>query len=374
MAAYFPMIAVFLVIATAIIVGVMVFSRLNTGGASRSDLVYEERNVMYRYPVPNWEKDDDAKSLLGVNLLGLKRGDGGSRVAIEARDYQTRNPQPGELLEAIKERLKPLFEDLDANEQPGAMLAGQPALKLAFRGNATAKLGSGVYVGEAYGLGHKGYGYLFLALAPEGEANLLRDDLDDLRQRLTLLDQREGWKETSTPSKLLVGQDADYRLTDGDGWWKKLADPSIEDAKADAVYDAEFKSKLKRDLKPKARVAVLLLEPNSDDPVATLRGYLREQYDKLYGLKNWEEIRDPPQGDNPAAGEQRGIDVMRFKVSGADPNTTKLVVISAIKIDAQSANGVKPTVVGAHAACPFEYQLYWEKRLMQLAASLRAAR
>lgn len=373
LASYFPLIAILLVVTTAIIVGVMVFSRLGSGGGSGSNLVYEERNVMYRFPVPNWDRDDDTKSLLSVNLLGLKRGDTSVRIAIEARDYGTRNAQPGELQESIKDKLKPLFEDLDLNEQPGGTLAGQPALKLTFRGNATTKLGTGVYVGEAYGLGHKGIGYLFIALAPEGEANYLRDELDDLRQRLKLLDLRENWKETSSASQLLVGQEADYRLTDGDGWWKKLPDPRIEDPKADTAYDADFKSKVKRDVKPRARVAVLLLEPTDDNPVSTMRTYLREQYDKFYGLKNWDEIKEPPQGDSAAAGEQKGIETLRFRVSGADANTTKLVVLSAIKMDAQTADGVKTMVVGVHAACPIEFQIYWERRLMQLAGSLRAA-
>lgn len=374
LATYFPIIGILLVVTTAVVVGMVVFGRLGTGGGSSTNLVYEERNVMYRYPVPNWEKDEDAKALLGVNLFGLRRGETSARLAVEARDYATRNPQPGELQESIKDKLKTLFDDLDLSEQPGGTLSGQSALKLTFRGNATAKLGSGVYVGEAYGLGYKGIGYLFIALAAEGEANYLRDDLDDLRQRFKLLDLREGWKETTSASQLLVGEKADYRLTDGDGWWKKLPNPQIEDPKADTAFDAEFKSKVKRDVKPRARVAALLLEPTDDDPVATLRTYLREQFDKSYGLKDWQEIKDPPQGDAAVAGEPKGGDAVRFRVSGADGNTTKLVVVAAIKLDAQTEAGVKPMVVGVYAACPIEFQIYWERRLAQLVGSLRPAK
>ncbi|WP_149112450.1 hypothetical protein [Limnoglobus roseus] len=351
----------------------MVAGKLGTAGSSATDLVFEERNVSYRYPVPNWQKDDEAKSLFNVNLLGLKRTDSSARIAVEARDYQTRNPQPGELREAITERLRPLFDDLDLKDDTGGTLAGQPALKFTFRGNASAKLGTRVYLGEAYGLAYKGIGYLFFAAAPEAEVSLLAADLDDLRDRMTLLDRRDKWQETTTPTKLLIGQDADYRLTDGDGWWKKLPDPTIEDPKADTVYDADFKSKAKKwDVPPRARVAVLLLDPAGDDPVATLRTYLAEQYDKLYEMKNWTEIKDPPLGDSPNAGEQRGIDVVRYKVSGPDAKTTKLVVLSAIKMNAQNAGGTKPVVVGVHAACPMDYQIYWEKRLLQLASSLRS--
>lgn len=362
-----PILAVLLVVATAVGVGYVVFTRLGTAGPSATDLIFEERNVMYRFPVPNWEKDDESKALFNVNLIGLKRTESAARVAVEARDYQTRNPQPGELREAISERLKPLFDDLDIKEEEGGTLAGQPAMKFTFRGNATGKLGTGIYLGEAYGLAHKGVGYLFIAAAPEGEVNLLSADLDDLRKRLQLLDKRDGWKETSSPVKVLVGQNADYRLTDGDGWWQKVQQPEIEDPKADTVYDAEFKSKVKRDVKPKARVAVLLLDP-AGDPVATLKAYLTEQYDKLYGMKTWEPVNEPPLGDAPNAGEAGGVDVMRFKVTGPDPRTTKLVVLSAIQ---SAGSGGKPVVVGVHAACAIEYQPVWERRLVQLAASLK---
>lgn len=294
-------------------------------------------------------------------------------VAFEARDYKTRNPQPGELKEGMSDRLRVLFDDLDQHEEIGAVWLGVPALKITFRGTATAKLGSGVYLGEAYAIAHQGIGYWCFAVAPESEVQMLTADLDDLRARMQFLNERDQWTETTSASVLLVGDAADYRLTDGDGWWKKLADPRIEDPNADLLYDAEFRTRAKSDIKPKARLAVLVLEPTGDDPVATLREYLRIQYEKLYGNKNWQEITDRPLGDSPSSGEQKGITTYRFKVSGSDSNTTKLVVISAIRMNAQTPAGLKPMVIGAHAACPFEYQMYWEKRLVQLVGSLRSA-
>jgi hypothetical protein len=371
-----PLLGVLLVIATAVVVGVVVFNRLNVGGSGgpTGDLRFEERNVLYRLPVPNWEKDDDVKALFGANLVGLRHKQGSAKVAIEARDFKTRDPQPGELREGITERLKPLFDDLDVQEQDGATWIGRPATRVTFRGTATAKLGEGTYLGEAYAMGHQGVGYWFLAAAPESEVKLLTDDLDDLRQRLKFLDLRDDWKPTTDGAKTLVGVDADYRLTDGDGWWKKLADAKIEDPKADTAYDAEFKLNVKRDIKPKARVAVLLLEPSGDDAVATVREYLRGQYEKLYGLREWQQLTEPPLGDNPTSGEIKGIDVMRFKVTGSDPKTAKLVAISAIKMDAQTGEGVRPMVVGVHAACSWDVQLFWEKRLAHMAASLRSGR
>ena len=373
--AWRPLLGVLAVVATAVALGVAVFSKLSSsGGGSSGTSNFEERNVSYRLPVPNWERDDDAKALFGANLVGLKRTGGAAVVAIEARDYKTRNPQPGELKEGITDRLRPLFDDLDSHEEEGTAWAGIAAIKFTFRGTATGKLGGGTHLGEAYAIANRGIGYWFFAVAPESEANLLAADLDELRSRLKFLAERDDWKESTSASVLLVGDAADYRLTDGDGWWKKLPDPHIEDPRADLAYDAEFKSRVKRDVKPRARVAVLILDPTGDDAVATLREYLRLQYEKLYGLKNWQEITDPPLGDGPSSGDRRGTDTLRFKVTGNDANTAKLVVISAIKLNAQTAEGGKPMVVGAHAACPFEYQMYWEKRLVQLAGSLRGAK
>lgn len=371
---WLPVVGVFAVVTTAVVIGILVIGKLNTGTGSSGTARFEERNVSYRLPVPRWERDDDAKSLFGANLIGLKRTDGAAVVAIEARDYKTRNPQPGELKEGITDRLRPLFEEFDPHEEVGAVWADLPAIKFSFRGTASDKLGSGTHLGEAYAIAHKGIGYWFFAIAPESEANSMSADLDDLRGRLKFLAERDDWKETTSGSVLLVGDAADYRLTDGDGWWRKLPDPHIEDAAADLAFDAEFQSRIKRDVKPKARLAVLLLPPTGDDPMAALREYLRGQYEKLYGLKNWQDVTEPPLGDSPSSGEKKGVDTLRFKVSGTDPNTTKLVVLSAIQMDAQTAEGKKPMVVGAHASCSAEYQLFWEKRLVQLVGSLRAAK
>lgn len=370
-----PILGVLAVVATAVAIGIVVVGKLgSSGGGSNGTANFNERNVSYRLPVPNWERDDDAKALFGANLLGLKRTGGTAVIAIEARDYKTRNPQPGELKEGITDRLRPLFDDIDSHEEDGTAWAGFPAIKFTFRGTATGKLGTGTHLGEAYAISNKGIGYWFFAVAPESEANLMAADLDELRGRMKFLTERDDWKESTSASVLLVGDAADYRLTDGDNWWKKLPDPHIEDPRADLAYDAEFKSRNARDVKPRARLAVLVLDPTGDDTVATLREYLRQQYEKLYGLKNWQEITDPPLGDSPSSGDRRGIETQRFKVTGADANTAKLVVVSAIKLNAQTADGSKPMVIGAHAACPFEYQIYWEKRLVQLAGSLRGAK
>lgn len=372
---WLPIVGIVAVVATALAIGIAVVNKLSsTGGGSTGTANFEERNVSYRLPVPGWERDDDAKSLFGANLIGLKRSEGAALAAIEARDFKTRNPQPGELKEGITDRLRPLFDDLDSHEEDGTIWAGLPAIKYSFRGTATGKLGTGTHLGEAYAIAHKGIGYWFFAVAPESEAGQMAADLDDLRSRLKFLGERDNWKETTSASVLLVGEAADYRLTDGDGWWKKLPDPHIEDPRADLAYDAEFKSRVKRDVKPRARLAVLLLDPTGDDAMATLREYLRERYEKLYGLKNWQEITDSPLGDSPSSGDRKGIATLRFKVSGTDANTSKLVVISALKSNAQTADGAKPMVVGAHAACPYEYQVHWEKRLVQLVGSLREAR
>ncbi len=370
-----PVLGVLAVVGTAVAIGIAVIGKINSsGGSSGNTINFEERNVSYHLPIPNWERDDEVKSLLSANLIGLRHTNSGAIAAIEARDYQTRNPQIGELKEGITERMRPLFDDLDLNEEQGAVWAGISAMKYSIRGTARDKLGSGIYLGEAYAIANQGIGYWFVALAPESEASQLAEDLDKLRNRMKFISAREDWKATSSGSVLLVGDAADYRLTDGDGWWKKFPDPRIEDPRADLVYDAEFQSRVKRDIKFKARLTVLVLDPTSDDPMAALREYLRLQFDKLYELKNWQEITGPTLGDAPSSGEQKGIETLRFKVTGSDPNTAKLVILSALTMNAQTPEGMKKMVVGAYAACPFDYQLYWEKRLDSLVGSLRMAR
>jgi hypothetical protein len=368
------LLGIFAVFSTALVLGYLLVTQIRTNGNnSQSTTTYEDRNISYRFPVSNWEKDEETRTLLSGNLFGLRRIDGSTLAALEARDYKTRNPQIGELREGMSERLKLLLDDLDLREVEGAMWAGQPALRTIVRGNATAKLGAGVYVGEVYAMASKGVGYWFVAISPESQGAALSEEINDLLERMKLLNFRATWKESTSATYTLVGREVDYRLSDGDGWWKALSDPQFEDPNADQVFDAEFQSKTKRDFKPRARAAVLVLPSGNETPLATLKAYLQKSYEKQLGLKTWEEIAEPPLGDWPASGEQRGAETVRYRVLGQDANTTKLVVLSAMKVIVNTKEGMQTRVVGVHLSCPIEYQSYWEKRLIQLASSIREA-
>jgi hypothetical protein len=366
------LVGILAVVATAIAVGAYLFQQLQKGGSFASATNYDERNISYRFP-NSWVKDDEVRSLLSGNLFGLRQSDGPAIAALEARDYKSRNAQPGELKEGCESRLKPLLEDLDLRETDEVTWAGQKATRSLIRGNALPKLGTGAYVGEIYAMTHKGVAYWFVALVPESQAAALAGELPVLLERMQFLNVRDDWKPTTSAVFVLAGREADYRLSDGDGWWKPLGDPKFEDANADQVYDAEFRFKTKVDRKPKARVAVLNLAFTQNEPITILREYVKEQYRKQLDLKDWLEVSDAPQGDWPPSGEQRVAATFRYEVTGPDPKRAKFVVISALKMDVNTEKGREPRVIGVHASCAWEDRHYWEKRLIQMATSLRPA-
>ena len=128
-------------------------------------------------------------------------------------------------------------------------------------------------------------------------------------------------------------------------------------------------------MKPSARLAVLILEPNGNDAIGTLKQYLVTHYDKVLDMKKWLDVNTMPLlGDPPAAGEQKGIETIRFKVDRGEASTAKLVVISAITMDVKENGGAKPKVIGVHAYCAWDERLFWDRRLVQMASSLRPAK
>ncbi len=367
---WLPLLGIIVVVATAIGVGVLLFQSQSGGTSSAGEKIFRDVNIAYKAPETAWDQDDEPKRVMNANLLGFRHKASDGSIAFQVTDFKTRSPQPVDLRDGIVDRLGRVFDDLDAHEEEKATWAKQPAIKFTFRG--TSKIDKSVMAGEAYAISYKGIGYWFYGWASEQQAAKLVKEFEDMRERMRILEFREDWKETTAASQLFAGEEADYRLDDGDRWWKKL-DPKDEDPKAaDLLIAADFKLKQKRDVKPSARLAVLILEPNGKDAIGTLKQHLLAHYDKVLDMKKWLDVGTMPLlGDPPAAGEQKGIETMRFKVDRGDSTTAKLVVISAITMDVKENGSTKPKVIGVHAYCAWEERLYWDRRLVQIASSLR---
>ncbi|CAN5208824.1 hypothetical protein BH11PLA2_BH11PLA2_01930 [soil metagenome] len=341
--------------------GYLLFSGdANTATSAPGERRYPDINMAITVP-EGWESDPDAKTLVKANVLAVKKVQSSARVAMASTNYLTRNAPAGELKDGIVvERLDALFDDVEVTPSEAPWL-GQKAMKFTFRGRGKGVEGN--FAGEAYALGYQGYAYWFLAWSLEADYGKVAAEIEEIRSSARFLQDDSSWKPTETGFAVINGEG--YSLTDGDKWWEKQADPVGEDPKAELVLTAKFKAKVKVDQPPKAWAVIYRLD-GSDDPVGRLRGYVKPRYEKLYGIKKWNDITGAAQGDSPAAGDTAGSKVASYHAEQTDdPRVSKFVVLNAIALP-------DGKVIGIEMSCPWKDRGVWEKRLMQLAGSLKA--
>jgi hypothetical protein len=327
-------------------------------------------NLAFDFPGPPWGKDQSPPTAARANLFGLRRGEGEARAAFAAAKFDPREPQPGDLREALLDRLRRLFDEPELTEHKGATWAGQPAVKYTFRGVEAGTRATSA--GEAHAIGYKGIGYWCVAWGPERDAAVLFDEFADLRGRFRLLGHRAGWVAAAPPFATISGEGVDYRIIDTERWWKKPPglDPRDVDPKADLVLWAEYQFKQRLDVKPRAELVAYVLDPVGDNPVADVEAFVRARYAKeeaLFGPTQVTNLTDEPQGDPPAHVEQQGIETVRLRAaSQRDDNRSKLHVLAAIVV------GDK--IVGVESRCPWADRHLWERRLIHITGSLRPGR
>ena len=320
------------------------------------------RNINFALTVPDgWEADDDAKRLAKANVLAIKKAESSARIAIAYTGFNTRPPQPGELLSGlVDERLKEVFDDFESTKSDGVWL-DKKGTKITFRGRGRTIEGN--FAGEAFAIGVHGNAYWFLAWALESEWEKVTAEIESMRNACRLIDPNLDWKATESGITTFTGEGAEYRVLDGDRWWVKQNDAKDEDPKADLLLLAKFQSKPRSDNPPKA-FAVTYILPGSDDPLGTLRGHVKDRFAKLFSIKKWSDVTGDMQGDPPSSGMPANAEVVRYHAENAEsPNVSKLVVLNAIS----TGSGI----VGIEAYCPWSDRAKWEKRLVALAASLQ---
>jgi hypothetical protein len=339
-------------------------------GPSGAVLELADYNFAFEFPDPPWGKDPTPPVAARANLFGLRRGEGDARAVFAAARFDGREPQPGDLREALLDRLRRLFDEPEVTEHRGATWVGKPAVKYTFRGVEAGT--QTTWAGEAHAIGYKGIGYWCIAWGPERDAAVLFDEFADLRGRFRLLGHRAGWVAAAPPFASFSGDAVDYRIIDTERWWKKPPgiSPRDEDPKADLVLWAEYQFKQRMDVKPRAELVAYVLDPVGVNPVAAVEALVRERYAKeesLFGPTKVSELTDEPQGDPPSHAEQQGIETVRLRAtSQRDNNRSKLHVLAAIPV------GEK--VIGVETRCPWSDRHLWERRLIHITGSLRPGR
>ena len=189
-------------------------------GGEEAVLNAEYGNFQFTPPGPDWRPARDVQLKLRVNLA-LKRSKPVNAVAIFYRDYKTRLPSDAELVDEALAHLRGYLQGFEWELKPknaGARRGGQSALELEFEGEDPWQVRMN---GLCRMLAYRGYGYWFFTWAPAEEKDLAAPQWDGLRQRFTLLNNREGWAEKARETERARGTKAPYQLRYAKGVWTK---------------------------------------------------------------------------------------------------------------------------------------------------------
>ncbi len=358
----------------ALLVGAMIAKRgLTHGeGGGPAELLVPDKNFAYRLPDPPWVKDPATQNDLGVHAFALRRTEPDAWVALEVSDFGNQTPTDAELTEKMTDQLRRVFVNLPDNPplEP-ATWAGHDAKRCQFR--AEHKASGTICVGECYLLGYKGLGYWFYAWAAERDAAAVAEELEDLRGRFRILDERKDWSGRTGTEITFTGESgaARYKLTSHESIWTKppgLA-PTDEDPKADLLLKAELKGRQKRDFPPRAMLVVLVLKEDGD-PAEVAGKYVRKRHSpdpEVFGPTRITELTGDPAGDAAPGPEGGGTLAVRLQVSPGGENASK----SAEKLVVYSAIRSGDAVVVAEGSCPWTQRAALERRLIRLVGSLR---
>jgi hypothetical protein len=295
------------------------------------------------------------------------------------RDYKTRSPGEGELLDAALRRLRAFFPTMEyedpfakAKKDRTAELGGEAAVVLTFAGQDA----SGVPMrGQCYMLTRRGYGYWLFTWAPEDFVEELAGPWEKLRAKFTFLDDREGWKAQPRKTDKFRGTALPYTLAAATEIWRKEDNPKNTDAKAElvlrgfeAVENEETGSRRQDVYSGKAaEVHVLILDaaPNLQAAVALAQEHIRKNLVDLNPALKIEPARDrktdKPLPPTTEVGSARG-QVNKLRVA-LDPDNERYGLLAVVN---------KPTAtLVIYCDCKWERRIYWDQEFKELLDSVQ---
>jgi hypothetical protein len=243
-----------------------------------------EYNCQFKLPGGPWKSDEVMRKRMEANL-GLSRQSPSNHFALFWKDYKVRTPTEGELLEQALSRLRKYlganveWERSKSGGEP-PRLAGQPAMQVAYQGTDSENV---PVTGECIILAYRGYAYWLFTWGPQAEKEQLVPEWHKLRDGLTVLNGREGWKEKPREKENLQGQKAAYQLTYPSDLWKERPVEEENDPLVDRVLEAFDLEKNERPHASKAVHFYVLVLPKAPDlkaAVTAAREHLVERLEK----------------------------------------------------------------------------------------------
>lgn len=254
-------------------------------------------NARFILPGKPWTRDKDLQMRLHVHI-GMKSSEHNSGMALLFKDYRDRLPSDAEMIDEAVGKLRFYFRGLEwelRSKDEQAQLAEHPAKVLQFQGEDAEQV---TMNGECTMMAFRGFGYWFFTWAPlselENDREAIQAEWERLRQRLSLQEERKGWKAKPRQTEMLAGKKAKYRLAYVKGLWTREAgegdEPEVDFLLRGQEPDPEHRPLASKD----ATVQGLVLSRQSDLKSATAAAlaHVKQREMKLYERAAWEPIKD----------------------------------------------------------------------------------
>jgi hypothetical protein len=340
---------------------------LDKEGATQEAGAY---NCRFAWPSKPWRRDADMQMKFHVHI-GMKSAESNSGMALLFKDYKTRLPSDAEMLDEALGKLRSYFLNLEWELKPKdeqARLAGRPVQILEFQGDTADQV---TMNGECYTMASRGYGYWFFTWAPLGDleqdGEAIRADWTKLRQRLTLLDGRKGWKEKPRETEGVAGKKAKYHLNYVKGLWA-LETSQDEDPQVDLLLKGYYpKDAGEKPVAGKNATVQALVLPKEADlkaAAAAALAYVKQREEKLYPGTKMEPIKDKNGEVNREA-----------KIGAENGHLTKLHVKSTEDLERYLLIAVVNRVDGVIVFvgdCLWERHEFWDQEFMVLLDTFKA--
>jgi hypothetical protein len=242
-------------------------------------------------------RENERKNEVAPPVVCLSRKKPEGWLVATARDYRTRLPTDGEMVEAAVQKLRKYLneESFQWERLPeGGRLAGLPAIVFAFVGENPNHI---PVEGEVYLTAAQGYAFMVFTWAPEANSAQARKNWAAQREGFNIGEQRANWKEAPIRKERVPLPGFDLELALAERVWRKQDNPE--------------------DIPPGPK---LLLQFLGGDPAEEQKG----QPKPTAGKNAWLYLYSLPKADSVEAAYQVAENFIKTQREGTDDAKVKV--------------------------------------------------
>jgi hypothetical protein len=374
----FAAILVVLIVGGALVGGALLVQQNLPESQDEEEAKVHKTNGKLAFKAPaGWKNDAELRKRMHVNLAMTRSKPRRTHMALFYKDYKTRAPGDAEMVDLALKKLRGYFREVayeDPLEKEGkgrtGELSGEPAMVLEF-----ASESSEVPVrGQCYMLTRQGYAYWLFTWGAEEYRAELQVRWDALREGITLLDEREGWRSQPRKSVEFTGTGVPYVINYAIEIWRREENPKDYDDKAELalrgfepIEDEEKGTKRPDEYAGKAATVQVLVLPAAGDLKAAASGaleHVRKRLSELYPNVQIEPVKDK-KTEKPIVSAEVGalrgqVSKLRVKL---DPDTVRHGVLAVVNR--------REGAVAIYCECKWDRQSYWESEFKALLQTVR---